>query len=187
MRYELNLATRPFVNTTIPLLISLLVAAGIIAFTAFNVSVLQASAAGGSYGDRIEEATNRNQQFREMISEIENSLRQIDLGQLSERIEFANGIIEARSRNLSLMLDRLEQLFGDKNVRARSISTNIQGDSVQLRMVVEDEGDEALRLVDDLRSSPYLRNAYIREESALTDGTGKSWNIEVTYFFTERE
>jgi hypothetical protein len=187
MRYELNLASKPFVNTTLLLLTGIVFAVAVAAFSLYNFSVLQASAEGGSYRSRIETAEERNNSFESRINGLETDLKVTDLAQLGRQVLFANSLIERRDRNLSLMFDRLEEILGGKQVRIRSLATRITDDFVSLRLGVEDKDDEALLLVDALKESPFFSGAYIKEESILSDGTGKSWTLEVDYHFAGRK
>jgi hypothetical protein len=187
MRYELNLASKPFANTTILMLTVIAFVAAIAAFSLYNFSVFQASAEGGSYRSRIETAEERNSSFESRIKELDAELKVTDLAQLRSQILFADKLIERRNRSLSLMFDRLEEIFGRKQVRIRSLATRITDEFVTLRLGIEDTDDEALLLVDALKESRYFSGAYIKEESVLSDGTGKSWTLEVDYHFAGRE
>lgn len=187
MRYDLNLASRPFVNTSVPAILAGVAVVGIVVFTVFNLYVLYTSAGGGSYRERIDAAKENNRELEAEIQRLEREIRDINVSKLSSQTEFANDLTRKRNRNLSLMLDRLEEVVGDKEVRMRSVTTRIEEETVHLRLNVEDEDDEALLLVDAMRDSPHFLDAYIKEESILSENPGKSWVIEVLYIISERE
>ena len=186
MRYELNLASRPFVNTVAPMLVAIVAAIGILIFTLFNVSVLRASLQGGRFSARIENAVERNGRYRERAERVQANLAKIKVAKIRSETEFANGLISDRKRSLSLMFRRLEEVFGNKKVRLIGMITNISRDEVQLRLSVEDRRDSVLQLVDELRDSSHFSEPYIREETVLTDAGGKKWTLELTYHIPTR-
>ena len=139
-----------FYFALVPAIVAGVAVVGIVIFTVFNLYVLYTSAGGGSYRERIDAAKENNRELEAEIQRLEREIRDINVSKLSSQTEFANDLIRKRNRNLSLMLDRLEEVVGDKEVRIRSVTTRIEEETVHLRLNVEDEDDEALLLPVDV-------------------------------------
>ena len=182
MRYDLNLARRPFVNITLPVVLAAVTVFGILVFSAFNLMVLFSEPAeGGNFKDEIEQALGNQERMREEISKIRNFIEEEDLARLAARIEFANELIQKRKLNWTLLFDRLEELT-PAHVRMLRISPRVEGELIVLDLHVdESEPGAVLSYTSALRRSPHFSNVLLVSESPSSQGAGQRWQLEATY------
>jgi len=184
MRFDLNLAKRPFVNMTLPAAIALALALGIVAFTAFNATILFASpgeTGAKDYQERIDEALANLERMESEISGIEEQLNSNEAKLLGGRIKFANELIARQKLNWTRLFDRLEALTPAK-VRMLRISPLVQGDKVNLVLRVEEsEPNAVLDFVKALEDSPAFSRVSIEDESPSKVESGQIWRLRVSY------
>ncbi len=91
MRYNLNLARRPFINTTLPALLAGALVLVILLFTAINITVLLSTTRDvGDYQRRIVAALQSRDEMQSNINRITQFLRRENIRQLTGRVKFAN-------------------------------------------------------------------------------------------------
>lgn len=184
MSYDLNLARRPFVNTSIPTVLALLVALGIALFTAFNVLTLMAEpedVGAEGYQARIAEVMTTLDRMEEEIRETRRLLSSDEAEMLSERINFANELIARQKLNWTRLFDRLEELT-PSTVRMIQISPSVEDNGIALMLRVEEsEQEAALEFVRALESSQFFGDVSIDGESPSEDEAGQVWRLRVSY------
>ncbi len=178
---DLNLATRPFVNTTVPTVAAVVIALGIAVFTVVNIAVLLAATAGGEgYEEQASLAAENCERMETDMASVDRELARVDLDPLRERIEFANALIERRTLNWTQLFDRLEELTPDR-MRMLRISPNVRGAELVLSLRVEVTGGSEVRgFIEALQWSPHFGSPLPRSQSTSPAG-GQQWELEVAY------
>ena len=182
MRYDLNLARRPFVNIAVPIAIALLIAAGIVAFSVINVSALMAAPAGeGGFEQRIDEAMANLRRIETEISATERRLSSEEAGTLGNRIRFANELIARQKLNWTRLFDRLEEIT-PPSVRMLQISPySSEGGLALMLRIEESEPEAALDFVQALGASPHFGQVGLEDESPSDQESGQIWRLRVSY------
>jgi hypothetical protein len=183
MRYNLNLARRPFVNTTVPAILALLAAVGIVTFTVVNVSMLTAESTGeaGAFEQQIERALTNLNRIQTEIDSTDQQLKSDEAKLLGNRIRFANELITRQKLNWTKLFDRLEAIT-PPNVRMLQISPYMTGSGMALLLRIEEsEPEAALAFVEAMNASPYFGQVSLEDESPSNDVSGQVWRLRVSY------
>ena len=179
---ELNLATRPFVNTTVPAVAAVVIALGIVIFTVVNIAVLLAATAGGEgYEEQAGQAAENIEQMEADMASVDLELARVDLDPLRERIEFANALIERRTLNWTRLFDRLEAVTPERMRMLRISPIAREGGGLVLSLRVEVTGGSEVRgFIEALQQSPHFSSPRPRSQST-SPGGGQQWELEVAY------
>jgi len=182
MRYDLNLAPRPFVNQAIAKTLLALLGLAALALTIVNaVILLSPSDVAGGGEERIRAAEANLDEMLTYSQEVREALDNVDYSQLSTRIDYANGLIGQRALNWSRLFDRLEELTPER-MRMLRISPTARGEGIVLGLLIEAQQNEQVRLfLRALEQSPYFLDVMPRNQAQNTDGSGLQWQLEMTY------
>jgi len=165
-RIESNLATEPFLNRRIPLLIAGVLAALAMVATVLNLVLFLVR--GGEY--RNHKATRAQQQER--LVEVDKQLAQAkkllegrEVDQYAAEAEFAAELIERRQFSWTQFLDRVEAVkpFG---VMVNDLDPSVNTDGgieVRLRGSANAR-EELLKLEKNLLDCPYFKNPLLESE-----------------------
>lgn len=176
MRSELNLASRPLLNTT-PLFVLLLsLATAAVALTAWNAALyLNTRAEARAVETQLAEIDRQERQLLSRRLELADRLRKTDLDALGRRVNAANIVLAEKSVSWTLLLDRLQELVPWR-VRLDSIRTQIRKDGIGLQLDLRTEKhDYYWDFIDKLEAHPCFSDVY---PSQQIDGEGG--DLEVT-------
>jgi Tfp pilus assembly protein PilN len=180
--YRLNLARRPFVNTTVPMLVALLAVAALIAFSAFNATVFfGARADAKGYHTQIESTGAEMDLLRSEIADVTTQLQEAHPEEIRGELNYANELIIRRSLSWTRLFDRLEELVPIE-LKMLRISPVVRGQRVELNWRVQVPRQEVIRtFISTLESSPYFDDVRLRSETPAESGNGSVWEMTVAY------
>ena len=180
--YDLNLAQRPFVNTTVPMVLAAAAVAGILLFSAFNAFVLiSAESDHQGYQEQVAAADTRMDDMRDQIAEVNEELTKMDFRELRREVVYSKALITRRSMSWTRLFDRLEDI-APSNLRMLRISPNVSADAIDMSWRVEVPDQEVIRrFIDDLEASPYFDDIKLISENPNSDGTGIIWEMNLIY------
>lgn len=183
--YSLNLASRPFINMTVPVTVATAVFAALALFTIINVLVL-ISAETDSLGFRqqVDDALQRTDALRQKINAVDQDLKDFRIAGLRGELEYANALIKRRSLSWTRLFDRLEKLAPGE-VRMIRISPVVREGLMQMSWRVEVPNQDAIRtFIDDLEKSPHFKEIRLISEIPSPDG-GMYWELNLDYLDEE--
>lgn len=180
--YELNLAQRPFVNTTIPMVIAAAFIAIIVLFTAFNAFVLvSAESDHQGFQDQVAATSTRMDDMRAQIDKIDEELANKDFSELRREVNYSQALIKRRSMSWTRLFDRLEEI-APPDLRMLRISPTYSVDAIDMIWRVEVPNQEVIRrFIDALEESPYFDDIALQSETPNSDGNGIIWEMNLIY------
>lgn len=184
-RYELNLAQRPFVDLTVPVILAFILLLGIVAFSAFNISVfLSASTDNRELDGQVSQRLQEIDKLQSEIQDIEKNLANHDFKRMKQEINFANELIDRRSLSWTRLFDRLEKL-APADLRMLKISPSVRRGELELNLRVEVPSQKVIRdFMTALEESPHFTSITPRTESP-SQKAGQYWDLTVKYFDSE--
>ena len=161
MRFDVNVATRPFVNRLPHLVLAcgLLVAA--LGLSAWNASrFLSTRSAARAVESELQEIERREADLRARRAALGARMAAADLHELDTRVDAANHVLGAKALSWTLLLDRLEEVVPYDTALA-NIHTGVGADGVAMTLEMKARNEDSyLKLLDDLQASPCFDNVY---------------------------
>jgi hypothetical protein len=164
-RYSINLSSRPFQNNTIHWVGFVLVFAGLLALTWYDVYSFRVSGQGKArWAEALGEKRARLESLSTEADRITREVGRMDLAELNERSAFANDIILSRLFSWSGLFDRLEDVQPEL-VRVRSIRPRVSDTAIQIAFAgATKEHGSLLAFEDRLLRSEYFSLVYPEAE-----------------------
>jgi len=182
-RIDSNLASEPFLNRRIPLLVAGVLAALALAATALNLVLFVVR--GGEY--RSHHAKRGEQQTR--LGELEKELAQAkkllegkEVDQYAAEAGFVADLMERRRFSWTLFLDRVEDVkpYGVMVTDLTPSPTRDGGVEVRIRGVANVR-EEILKLEQNLLDCPYFRNPKLESEERDRNGPLTKFALSAEY------
>jgi hypothetical protein len=170
VRTELNLASKPLLNTT-PLLVLLAVlAAAAAGLTAWNGGLwLNTRAETRAVESQLLALEREEQALLDRRTELTRRLQRTDLEALSRRVAAANAVLAEKSVSWSLLLERLQEVT-PWDVRLDAIRTSVGEDGVRLSLELRTpKADYYWDMIQRLEEHPCFSNVYPSNQDD-TDG-----------------
>lgn len=180
--YDLNLASRPFVNMALPIALAVIFIAVLVSFSAFNLWViLSGSIQGGNSEQEIADAEARIEEFKQNIDLEDGKIKAFNIPKVSREVASANEIIKKRSMSWTRLFNRLETVSPGE-LRMLQISPNAVRENIDLSLRVEVPRQEVLRdFIDALKLSEHFSGVAVTSESLTKDGT-QIWELTLKYY-----
>ena len=180
--YNLNLASKPFVNMTVPITLATLFALLIIAFTVFNLWVIFSDTIKGTDSEAlIANVEERIDLLKQDIDKEDEKLSAFNIPRVSREVLAANEIIRQRSMSWTRLFDRLE-IISPGDLRMLQISPNASRTHTSLNLRVEVPKQEVLRtFIKALEESAYFSDISVSSE-ALTKKSTQIWELSMIYY-----
>lgn len=161
MRTELNLASKPLVNTT-PLLVLLVALAAVAAgLTAWNAGLwLDTRAETRAVESQLLAIEREEKSLLDRRSELTRRLQQTDLEALDRRVAAANSVLAEKSVSWSLLLERLQEVT-PWDVRLDAIRTSVGEEGVRISLELRTpKADYYWDMTERLEAHPCFSNVY---------------------------
>lgn len=171
MKSDLNLASRPLLNTT-PLAVLLLsLAALALSSSAWNAALsLDTRAEARAVESQLQELADQEAKLLARRVELTRRLQATDLADLSRRVAAANTVLAEKAVSWTLLLERLQELT-PWQVRLDSIQTSVRPDDVGLTLRLRTtKPDFYWDFIDKLEAHPCFSNVYPSNQSDGDDG-----------------
>lgn len=171
MKSQLNLASRPLLNTTplFALLGALLLAA--VGLSAWNAALYwNTRSEMAAVEAQLDEIEQREVALLARRVELTDRLRRTDLDELGARVEAANMVLAEKSISWNLLLDRLQELVPWR-VRLDSIRTSMREDVVGLSLDLRTEKpDYYWDFIEKLEAHACFSDVYPSQQTDLASG-----------------
>ena len=171
MRIELNLASKPLLNTT-PLLVLLgALAISAVGLTAWNTGLyLNTRAEARAVENQLKELEEQEKALLDRRSELTRRLQGTDLEALERRVAAANAVLAEKSVSWTLLLERLQEVT-PWDVRLEAIRTSVQDEGVNLALELRTKkADYYWDMIERLEAHPCFSNVYPSGETLKEDG-----------------
>lgn len=180
--YRLNLASRPFINLTLPWIIAgvLLLAATV--FTLFNViTIFSATSDSGETAEKIQQLNEEMDAMRAEISTIDNRLRSINPDKIRREVSFANDLIVRRTMSWSTVFDRLEEIAPAQLKMVRISPQTSQGKVLLNMRVIVPRQNVIRAFITDMEASPYFSDVLLQSEVTDIKIGQMVWELSAIY------
>jgi len=181
-----NLSSVPTRNYTVYFIGCVALLAGVIAFTAWNISSL-----AGSSNDirqlqtKIAQQQSQKDRLQSQADQVSARISKIKTLAFGEEVAFMNNAIKRRVFSWSRLFDLFERLL-PQNVRMVSVSPNIKGDEISISMEVAGKSlNDIVELIRVLENSIVFDDVTLRDEKEHDDGLRAS--ISVRYLPGKKE
>ena len=178
----INLASRPFYNTTLYLVAYAVSLGFLVVMTGLNLYTFTADQLAMN---RVNHA--RGQLEREMSdldrqeANLRRDLRRINLVALNKQSRFASRAILSRVFSWTLLFNRLEEIL-PPNVKLRSIRPNVQESQINLRVVgVAKHAGAVTDFEEALIQSPLFADVYPNSEILSPEQRGINFDLQFRY------
>lgn len=165
MRFNINLATRTYINTK---LLKILSAAAVLLFAAllfFNVRNIAVTAA------EIKRVTSEIARSEDKSKPNEKAVSEKEYRALMDRIAFANSVIERKTYNWLALLDNLEQVVPD-GVAISSIEPEPKGQGLKLSGIAK-SFNNLRTFMEHLEDSKFFSDVYLANQTEAKLGDPK--------------
>jgi Tfp pilus assembly protein PilN len=161
MRSEINLATRPLVNTTPIILLLSALGAGAFGLTAWNLTLyLETRAEARAVESQLRAIRAEETALSERRIELTRRLQGTNLEELERRVDSANQVLSEKAVSWSLLLERLQEVL-PWQVRLDSIRTSVGQRAIRLSLDLRTrEPDYYWELIERLEGHPCFANVY---------------------------
>lgn len=168
MRFELNLASRPFVNYLPHAILLGSLTLGAAGLTTWNATRYFSSRSEAKAVEAQLAAIDAEEaDLEERRDALATRLREIDFVELWEQVDAANTVLSEKAVLWSVLLERLEDL-APWSTALDSIRTSVSGDDVRLNLTLRAKNqDYYLDLIDALEGSPCFAAVYPGNETRL--------------------
>lgn len=171
MRYDVNLASRPFVNHVPHLLLLSALAVAAAGLSAWNLArYLSTRSEAHAVGAQLDELARREQQLKSEEVDRRARIAATDVVGLWEDVELADSVLAEKAVAWAELFERLEDLLPWKAaLRSVRTSTSATGVALAVDLMAQDQ-ERYLQFVESLQASPCFAAVYPTRETRRDDG-----------------